>query len=673
MEGEEGKVIYPLFNMLNLPVSNIIKELEKKNVNLIFNDSFELLQRQKIVRNVMQETYNKEKIKENKESNEENQKIMEQRDKNFIDGPFGITKYKRKKYQLVGLTHITNIVNLLNKSDISYAVICPKELPSNDIIQSYLRAVDNLRKGTKTEKVEAIKTIKDVPIRYSYNQLHNTLNDLSGRVIKYASQALGKMGDSKSLDFLISKKNHQDKLTKWTIHKAISQFKDKKIEDLASDYLSSENRDDWVNATLLLHEADSFNNLSKIYNGLQSDDPFIRSLAINLIGRLNNNLDTNDITPYFNDEHPAVREEAIRLISKLDPELIHSVNWSNESDQYILNFVNRIQNKSHNLLRIKKDKNKIKGSIYGVIIGDAIGAPIEGMPIHLIKQKYGKVTSFVSQNSRKKPKPLGSYTDDSELTLKIMESISSEFSINPYGISKRFAKIGKDIDNDFNRNIGYGFMTLMAFRKLYTGVNWRFTGNNSSGCGAAMRVAPISAVSDNLKEDLILQSKITHTDPLAIGGALAVGYAIEKAYNLPKNFDRKNFIREVGEYVKPISLRLAKEIIYLNYSINQEPSEILNQFPITDPEPKRKGKGTLGTVPMALYSFLRSPSNFEETLITSINHSGDSDSVGAMAGAISGAYNGYDNIPKRFISGLYEKEKIKTSINNFLSFKNNKI
>ncbi len=84
-------------------------------------------------------------------------------------------------------------------------------------------------------------------------------------------------------------------------------------------------------------------------------------------------------------------------------------------------------------------------------------------------------------------------------------------------------------------------------------------------------------------------------------------------------------------------------------------------------DPKRKGKRSLGTVPSAIYCFLRTPHDFEATVVTAVNQSGDSDSIGSMAGAISGAYNGYSKVPQRFIEGLNKKDNIRERIQRFLS------
>jgi poly(ADP-ribose) glycohydrolase ARH3 len=64
------------------------------------------------------------------------------------------------------------------------------------------------------------------------------------------------------------------------------------------------------------------------------------------------------------------------------------------------------------------------------------------------------------------------------------------------------------------------------------------------------------------------------------------------------------------------------------------------------------------SVPFALYAFLRNPHSFEDCLFCAALNSGDRDTVGAMACAISGAYLGVDVIPQAWRARLENREQI---------------
>jgi poly(ADP-ribose) glycohydrolase ARH3 len=59
----------------------------------------------------------------------------------------------------------------------------------------------------------------------------------------------------------------------------------------------------------------------------------------------------------------------------------------------------------------------------------------------------------------------------------------------------------------------------------------------------------------------------------------------------------------------------------------------------------------LGAVPPAIASFLIND-DFEATVVTAINGGGDTDTIGAMAGSIAGAYYGYSSIPAAWLDPL---------------------
>jgi len=58
------------------------------------------------------------------------------------------------------------------------------------------------------------------------------------------------------------------------------------------------------------------------------------------------------------------------------------------------------------------------------------------------------------------------------------------------------------------------------------------------------------------------------------------------------------------------------------------------------------------TLAIAVYSALKYTDDFGKAIIASVNHSGDSDSTGAVTGNILGAHLGYDAIHERFIENL---------------------
>jgi ADP-ribosylglycohydrolase len=66
------------------------------------------------------------------------------------------------------------------------------------------------------------------------------------------------------------------------------------------------------------------------------------------------------------------------------------------------------------------------------------------------------------------------------------------------------------------------------------------------------------------------------------------------------------------------------------------------------------GKGWVGdeAIAIAVYCAVKYSKNFKKAIIASVNHSGDSDSTGAITGNIVGCFLGYKNIPKEYLDDL---------------------
>jgi poly(ADP-ribose) glycohydrolase ARH3 len=65
----------------------------------------------------------------------------------------------------------------------------------------------------------------------------------------------------------------------------------------------------------------------------------------------------------------------------------------------------------------------------------------------------------------------------------------------------------------------------------------------------------------------------------------------------------------------------------------------------------------LNSVPTAIYCFLSHPRSFKEALIFAVSLGGDTDTIAAMTGAISGAYHGRKALPSQWLSDLENGEK----------------
>ena len=283
-------------------------------------------------------------------------------------------------------------------------------------------------------------------------------------------------------------------------------------------------------------------------------------------------------------------------------------------------------------------KSKFLGALVGTGIGDALGAPFEGYP---------EVDSAEIEEVADSQEVL-TYTDDTHMMIGVAESLVKNQGFD-----------GKDMADTFVRNYelepyrGYGPGPPHIFRLIRAGVAWneaapRLYHGGSYGNGSAMRAAPIGVFYHDdpamLREVACQSSQITHAHQLGKEGATLQAYAVALATNLePPTFDRSDFLARLMSFVSEEIYREKLNKIEALLRQSDKGKVILELG---------NGIEAFNSVPTAIYSFLSQPRSFTQAVLQAISLGGDTDTIGAMTGAISGAYLGFDSIPGRWRDNL---------------------
>jgi len=291
----------------------------------------------------------------------------------------------------------------------------------------------------------------------------------------------------------------------------------------------------------------------------------------------------------------------------------------------------------------EKYKEAFLGSIVGVAIGDAFGRPFEGWTHELILKRIGLIEEMYQ----------GIYSDDTEMTIGIIETIIEDPSLPPEGMARRFVE-------NYNPWRGYGPRTHLAIRNLKKGVCWDQVGSDSWGNGAAMRVSPIGLFYyddlEKVKEKAVLSAIITHRHPEAIAGSVAQAIGVALLTRKVANEDNLSFQEMIEIIIKktldisPVfsqEIEKLKKIPFCN-TLLEKAAFLASNFPC-DVSAK-------GSVPVAFASFLMS-SSFKEALLISVNAGGDTDTICSMTGALAGAYYGFSSIPSDWLEKLEDGPK----------------
>lgn len=291
---------------------------------------------------------------------------------------------------------------------------------------------------------------------------------------------------------------------------------------------------------------------------------------------------------------------------------------------------------------------RFQGCMLGLAIGDTLGMPLEGMRASEIRKHFGRVVDFMDAPWRMLK--AGQWTDDTKMMLCQARSIASRGGFDLEDTGREFLAWYESRDWR-----GIGGATYDSMQRLRAGVpaaESGMKGELAAGNGAAMRIAPVGLIDcldlDRLRADVVASARITHDNPEAVAGSLSVAYAVARASR--GDLEPSSLIEDTVAFIGPsrVAERLGMAGLFLARGMEIE--EAL----------ARLGTGgyVVETVAAAFFSFLRSPRDFEETLARAVGGGLDTDTTGAVAGAISGAHNGLESIPERWRQGVEAAEEI---------------
>jgi ADP-ribosyl-[dinitrogen reductase] hydrolase len=286
---------------------------------------------------------------------------------------------------------------------------------------------------------------------------------------------------------------------------------------------------------------------------------------------------------------------------------------------------------------------RFTGTLIGTAVGDALGLPAEGMSRKRIQRRWKGVWKHRFLFG------YGMCSDDAEHTFFVTQALLTHGD-DVAAFQKclawklRFWLLGLPA--------GVGFATLRAIIKLWIGFRPARSGVFSAGNGPAMRAAIIGAYfADQPRERMAFISastRITHTDPKAETAALAVAEAAAWAVNQDQSAEEwLAGLRTIGNDEE--WLTICQRLID-SYSTDKSVQALADALGLD--------KGVSGyayhSVPVALYAFIRHPNDFRSALVSALDCGGDTDTVGAMVGALCGARHGTSEIPADWREGILE-------------------
>lgn len=296
---------------------------------------------------------------------------------------------------------------------------------------------------------------------------------------------------------------------------------------------------------------------------------------------------------------------------------------------------------------------KFTGCILGAAIGDALGMPNEDLTLEERDLYYGGETRDFTDPHKKTPcrfLKAGQYTDDTQLIIAVSEALIESNGFDPDSISRRLIEW---LDMKDERRYR-GEATKRGIQNLKKGIPWQEAGIDKAGCGSATRATPIGLYYYSNVDEAIkyarLSSCMTHNNSVAKDSAACVAAVIS------------NLIR--GQITQFVHLNEIAETIEFKNKLDDV------ERCLTNPCDIEKGIEVIGNssmahevVGLALFTFLSNVSDFESAVVAGANalakgKKGDTDSIACLVGAMSGAYNGIDAIPKKWLNRIENRKTL---------------
>ncbi len=317
-------------------------------------------------------------------------------------------------------------------------------------------------------------------------------------------------------------------------------------------------------------------------------------------------------------------------------------------------------------------KEKFRGCLLGGAIGDALGAPVEFMRRNDILRQFGSqgVTEFVPAYGK-----LGVVTDDTQMMAFTAEGLMRAYVrgrtrgiCHPPSVIEKayqrwlYTQENTSINDDDNNN-GWLIQHPELFSQRAPGLtclNALRSGNgrnNSKGCGGVMRVAPVAMIYYSLLSDQAFDESLKNSFQIACEAA-AITHGHPTGQLAAGAFSSILFLVLSGK-----TLIEAVEVILVMLTKHENAQETIDainqaiQLSNSSNDPVNAistlGEGWIAEEALAigLYCALTS-SNFQDGVIRAVNHDGDSDSTGLIAGHLLGAIHGLSAIPDHWLQSL---------------------
>lgn len=283
-------------------------------------------------------------------------------------------------------------------------------------------------------------------------------------------------------------------------------------------------------------------------------------------------------------------------------------------------------------------RDRFRGVLLGLATGDALGAPLE---FQAARDPNQYVTEMIGGGwLRLTP---GEWTDDTQMTLCIVDSLLARKVFDPDDIAQRFVAWLQSGPPDIGNHTRYVLTAIVKGTPWeQASVKAQESAPHNAPNGSLMRCAPLALFfyrnPDYVATLSPVLSRITHAHIDCEQSCVLLNVAIAL---LVMGADKQSAIHEAER-----ACTQASDELRVRLRRAQEPRN--------DTSPSGY---VLDTLEVAIWAFLHT-SSLEAALIEVINRGDDADTVGAVTGALAGAYYGMSAIPSRWLHALKDRDAL---------------
>ena len=320
--------------------------------------------------------------------------------------------------------------------------------------------------------------------------------------------------------------------------------------------------------------------------------------------------------------------------------------------------------------------SRAHGALAGLALGDALGMPTQAMSPEQIRAVYGRITGLVDADASQPyapGMPAGSVTDDTEQALLIASLLvrgrgsSSGHAALDAGEFAHALLAWEDSMIERGSLDLLGPSTKAALERVRAGADPLSVGGAGTTNGAAMRVTPIGVAVSTADPEAFAEAvwsscRVTHATRQGFQSAALVAAAVSMGIDAARSpsLDLRSLLWKAVTYVDSLPERGAWAPDPDVVAATRRALELASTPPSPSPELLAEQIGSsvasAQAIPMAFALLARDPS--PRALLDAANLGGDTDTIGAIAGAILGAAAGVGVFDGRALAQVEEVSRL---------------